>query len=227
MLCFLLGSMDRPRHWSRRKKPQSLSWSRRSTSKTLARGHYEWQPSSPTDCPAAPSSWESLEVQGACVHDKLLHPVQLFVTPWTIARQAPLSMEFSRQEYWSGLPCPPGEFPNRGIKPVSLTSKLHWQVGSLLLAPPGKLKVDAQMSVYQLGTCLQATPIGCPPGDGNRTDMIDPCREQLRPSIKLTLEPSCWGVWCPQRWTQLLTQAETATLPPSHTYKQKEKNRSD
>ena len=33
--------------------------------------------------------------------------VQLFVTPWTIAHQAPLSMEFSRQEYWSRLPCPP------------------------------------------------------------------------------------------------------------------------
>ena len=33
--------------------------------------------------------------------------VQLFVTPWTVARQAPLSMEFSRQEYWSGLLCPP------------------------------------------------------------------------------------------------------------------------
>ena len=33
--------------------------------------------------------------------------VQLFVTPWAVARQAPLSMGFSRQEYWSGLPCPP------------------------------------------------------------------------------------------------------------------------
>jgi len=49
--------------------------------------------------------------------------VQLFVTTWTVARQAPLSMEFSRQEYWSGLPCPPPEdLPNPGIKPVSLTS---------------------------------------------------------------------------------------------------------
>ena len=42
----------------------------------------------------------------------------LFVTPWTIAHQAPLSMGFSRQEYWSGLPCPPpGDLPNPGIKP--------------------------------------------------------------------------------------------------------------
>ena len=38
-------------------------------------------------------------------------------TPWTVAHQAPLSMEFSRQEYWSGLPCsPPGDLPNPGIE---------------------------------------------------------------------------------------------------------------
>ena len=49
--------------------------------------------------------------------------VQLFVTPQTVAHQAPLSMGFSRQEYWSGLPCPPpGDLPHPGIEPVSLTS---------------------------------------------------------------------------------------------------------
>ena len=49
--------------------------------------------------------------------------VQLFVTLWTVARQAPLSMGSSRQEYWSGLPCPPpGDLPNPGIKPTSLES---------------------------------------------------------------------------------------------------------
>ena len=48
--------------------------------------------------------------------------VQLFVTPWTVACQAPLSMGLSRQEHWSGLLCPsPGGLPNPGIKPVSLT----------------------------------------------------------------------------------------------------------
>ena len=46
--------------------------------------------------------------------------VWLFATPWTIARQAPLSMGFPRQEYWSGLPLPsPGELPNSEIKPTS------------------------------------------------------------------------------------------------------------
>ena len=46
--------------------------------------------------------------------------VQLFATPWTVAHQAPLSMEFSRQEYWSRLPFPsPGDLPNPGIEPRS------------------------------------------------------------------------------------------------------------
>ena len=48
--------------------------------------------------------------------------VQLFVTTWTVARWVPLSMEFSRQEYWSGLTFPsPGDHPNPGIKPWSPT----------------------------------------------------------------------------------------------------------
>ena len=46
---------------------------------------------------------------------KLLSPVRLFVTPWTVAYQAPPSLGFSRQEYWSGLPFPsPGDLPNPG-----------------------------------------------------------------------------------------------------------------
>ena len=48
---------------------------------------------------------------------KLLSHVRLFATPWTVAYQAPQSMEFSRQEYWSGLPFPsPGDLPNPGIE---------------------------------------------------------------------------------------------------------------
>ena len=61
-----------------------------------------------------------------CVLSLFSH-VQLFATPkaksLAFSCQAPLSMEFSRQEYWSGLPCPPPEdLPNPGIEPVSLTS---------------------------------------------------------------------------------------------------------
>ena len=58
-----------------------------------------------------------------CVHAHVLNRVQLFVTPWTVAHQAPLSMEFFRQEYWSGFPFPtPGDRPNPGIKPTTLVS---------------------------------------------------------------------------------------------------------
>ena len=52
-----------------------------------------------------------------------LSPVRLFETPWTLAPQALLSMEFSRQEYWSGLPFPtPGDLPDPGTEPMSLAS---------------------------------------------------------------------------------------------------------
>ena len=61
--------------------------------------------------------------------------VQLFVILWTVDCQAPLSMGFSRQEYWSGLPCPPpGNLPHPGTEPRSPTM----QVVSLLSEPPGK-----------------------------------------------------------------------------------------
>ena len=65
--------------------------------------------------------------------------VWLFVTPWAVAHQAPLSPGFSRQEFWRGLPRPPsrGIFSIQGSKPASL-SLLHWQAGSLSLVPPGK-----------------------------------------------------------------------------------------
>ena len=53
---------------------------------------------------------------------KLLSHVQLFTIPWTVTYQPPPSMEFSRQEYWSGLPFPsPGDLPNPGIEPRSPT----------------------------------------------------------------------------------------------------------
>ena len=49
--------------------------------------------------------------------------VRLFAAPWIVARQAPLSIGFSRQEYWSGLPCPPpGDLLDPGTEPVSLAS---------------------------------------------------------------------------------------------------------
>ena len=59
--------------------------------------------------------------------------VRLFVAPWTVGHQAPLSMEFPRQEYWSGLPLPPpGDLPDPGIEPGSPAL----QVDSLPSEPP-------------------------------------------------------------------------------------------
>ena len=66
--------------------------------------------------------------------------VQLFATLWTVARWTSLSMGFSRQEYWSGLPLfflLQGIFSTQGLNSC-LLCLLHWQVGSLLLAPPEK-----------------------------------------------------------------------------------------
>ena len=68
---------------------------------------------------------------------KLLSHVRLFVTPWTVAQQAPLSMGFSRQEYWSGLPFPsPGDLPDPDIEPRSHAL----QADALTSEPPGVKK---------------------------------------------------------------------------------------
>ena len=66
---------------------------------------------------------------------KSVSRVRLFATPWTVAHQAPLSMGFSRQEYWSGLPFPsPGDLPNLGIESTSPAL----QADALTSVPPGK-----------------------------------------------------------------------------------------
>ena len=82
----------------------------------------------------------------ACVLSRF-SPVWLSVILWTVARQALLSMGFSRQKSWSGLPCPPpGDFPDPGIKPISLvspalaggffTTSTTWHMLTSLLSDP-------------------------------------------------------------------------------------------
>ena len=69
---------------------------------------------------------------------------QLFVVPWTVAHQVPLSIAFLRQEYWSGVPLPiPGTFLNQGLN----LHFQHWQTDSLPLAPPGKPKVTDSLAI--------------------------------------------------------------------------------
>ena len=87
---------------------------------------------------------------------KSLSHIRLFATPWTVAYQSPLSMEFSRQEYWSRLPFPsPGDLPDPGIEPGSPAL----QADALPSEPPGKqhtslpalfLMVSFSLSTYYL-----------------------------------------------------------------------------
>ena len=73
-----------------------------------------------------------MHVHAPCCH------VRLFVTPWPVAHQAPLSMGFFWQEYWSELPFPPpGDLPNSGIKPTSPVFP-EWSGGFFTTEPLGK-----------------------------------------------------------------------------------------
>ena len=87
-----------------------------------------------------------------CVCAQLLNCVRLFETPWTVARQAPLSMRSSRQEYWSGLPFPsPGDTTN-GLKPKQKTAQRLPQASQGLQALQGYLPTA---SIVSGGGCLQ------------------------------------------------------------------------
>ena len=82
---------------------------------------------------------------------KSLSHIQLFVTPWTVAYQAPLSMGLSRQEYWSGLPFPsPGNLPNPGIEPRSPALRAD----ALLSEPPGKPKTSLNSLKLKTIVCV-------------------------------------------------------------------------
>ena len=70
-----------------------------------------------------------------CVY--VLSYVLLFAVPWTVAHQAPLSMEFSRWAYWSGFPCLQGIFPTQGSR-LRLLCLMHWQADSLPLTLLGR-----------------------------------------------------------------------------------------
>ena len=74
------------------------------------------------------------------MHAPSLSHVRLFATTWSLTHQVPLSVGFSREEYWSGLPFPtPRDLPSPGME-LHLRRLLHWQAYSLTAAPPGKLR---------------------------------------------------------------------------------------
>ena len=93
---------------------------------------------------------------------QLLSHVQLCVTPWTVARQVPLSMEFSSQEYWSGQPFPtPGDLPDPGIKPTCLVAPALAD-GLFTTAPPEKhpppngTNVKSLVNRFNSAPCFQS-----------------------------------------------------------------------
>ena len=100
---------------------------------------------------------------------------QLFVTPWTAAHQAPLSMGFSRQGYWSGLPCPPpGDLLDPGVKSTSLTSAALASVSLPLTSPDSQacclmavLLFKARLYFSAAAESLQSCPTLCDPIDGS------------------------------------------------------------
>ena len=89
---------------------------------------------------------------------KLLSRVRLFATPWTVAYQAPLSMGFSRREYWSGFPfTSPGDLPNPVMEPRSPAL----QTDTLPSEPPGKPYIYAYICIYLSRACQVAQMVKC------------------------------------------------------------------
>ena len=102
----------------------------------------------------APTRKNRIWSPGVCVHAQLLSCVQLFVTPWIIALQAPLSLGFPRQEYWSGLPFPPpGIFQTQGLN-LHVLCLLHWQADLSPLSHPG-----SRLPGVEVSRCLMSTRI--------------------------------------------------------------------
>ena len=118
-----------------------------------------------------------------------------FVTPWTIAHQAPLSMGFPRQEYWSGLPClSPGDLPYPGSNPCLL----HWQVDSLPLSLLKSCTFCLSVSLGSLAPQLSGTTLSwCewPCGDAHvarHWSLWPPASEDLMPESTLVAPAGSW-----------------------------------
>ena len=112
--------------------------------------------------PSCPLFWRNFQFLSYCKLSFMVHAcmlrcfscVQLFATPWTIAHQAPLTLGFSRQEYWSGLPRPPpGDLPNTRTEPAPLptpaqadrffTTNHLTRAKSILTDPPRERNQDS------------------------------------------------------------------------------------
>ena len=129
----------------------------------------------------------------------MLSHVRLFVTPWTIAHQVPLSMEFSKQQYWSGLPFPtPGDRPDPGIEPTTSVSPAL-PGGFFTTEPPGKPLLKHQFSSVQFSHSvvsdslwpheLQHTRPPCPSPTPGVHSNSHPLSQWCHPAISSSVIP--------------------------------------
>jgi len=149
------------------------------------------------------SDWGKLWM---CMLSHFSH-VWLFVNLWTIAHQAPLSMEFSRQEYWSGLPCPPpGDLPDPGMEPTSLisptlegrffTTSATWEAlnyGWQDTKTPQSPTATSEAFETKAGTCT--CPLHTPTPEGWASHLSHP--SSSTPGHSTTLSPYNGAAWLP------------------------------
>ena len=143
---------------------------------------------------------------------KSLSRVRLFATPWAVAHQAPPSMGFSRQEYWSGLPfLSPGDLPDSGIEPRS--SAL--QADALTSEPPRKPK-HPSITMKPFGSVQDSRQVGCIGKAGwNHAALL--CLGVVASPGSLRGEPGCGQQgWCCRSTGQQGTEQALCILPPSH-----------
>ena len=143
---------------------------------------------------------------------KLLQCVWPFAIPWTVAHQDPLSMGFSRREYWSGLPCPsPGDLPDPGIKPVFLTSpslagwfftiSTPWQwkcSKDAKKVPKERIEQHVKMQIYTEASTFRDLVRNWE-GYDSQARLCGPCRV-LKPWGGLGLRPCPLWFSSPARW---------------------------
>ena len=140
---------------------------------------------------------------------QLLSRVQVFVTPWTVAHQAPLSTGFSKQEYWSGLPCPPpGGLPDPGIELRSFVL----QVDSLPSEPPGKPCHPLPTSVWKWDGLESSFSLGAGEDEG----WVRPAgkfRQSHLEEVEVRDNPRVFGILLNLISRMQLTKMNTHWLP--------------
>ena len=144
----------------------------------------------------------------------VLSHVWLFVTPWPVARQAPLSMEFCRQENWNGLPfLSPGDLPDPGIEPVSLGSAAL-AGGFFTTEPPGKPKA----TILQCGISILPAPlIACPSAQWMVSPRPITTNRRLALILILMMISVSEGIWlCSWEASKVPLQPSSSTI--THIY---------